>query len=128
MIWCLYDDIFFFLMIRRPPRSTRTDTLFPYTTLFRSRIMAADLRLHRGRPVTASEPARLRPDLALIAAQVPPGARVLDVGCGDGTLMAALRDGRNADVRGLEIDPAHVAAAMERDRKSDGEGKRVSVR
>src|SRR3546814_5667803 len=31
----LYVDIFF-LMIRRPPRSTRTDTLFPYTTLFRS--------------------------------------------------------------------------------------------
>src|SRR3546814_10781650 len=29
---------FFFLMIRRPPRSTRTDTLFPYTTLFRSGI------------------------------------------------------------------------------------------
>src|SRR3546814_13420172 len=29
--------IVFFLMIRRPPRSTRTDTLFPYTTLFRSR-------------------------------------------------------------------------------------------
>src|SRR3546814_17282717 len=28
----------FFLMIRRPPRSTRTDTLFPYTTLFRSNI------------------------------------------------------------------------------------------
>src|SRR3546814_15483682 len=31
MVFC-----FFFLMIRRPPRSTRTDTLFPYTTLFRS--------------------------------------------------------------------------------------------
>src|SRR3546814_19338063 len=29
---------FFFLMIRRPPRSTRTDTLFPYTTLFRSSV------------------------------------------------------------------------------------------
>src|SRR3546814_7743783 len=29
-------QLFFFLMIRRPPRSTRTDTLFPYTTLFRS--------------------------------------------------------------------------------------------
>src|SRR3546814_6288329 len=28
--------LFFFLMIRRPPRSTRTDTLFPYTSLFRS--------------------------------------------------------------------------------------------
>src|SRR3546814_13658499 len=33
--------LFFFLMIRRPPRSTRTDTLFPYTTLFRSRHQAA---------------------------------------------------------------------------------------
>src|SRR3546814_14653179 len=32
----IYSLIFFFLMIRRPPRSTRTDTLFPYTTLFRS--------------------------------------------------------------------------------------------
>src|SRR3546814_2594908 len=31
-----YITVFFFLMIRRPPRSTRTDTLFPYTTLFRS--------------------------------------------------------------------------------------------
>src|SRR3546814_19214482 len=31
-----FIPLFFFLMIRRPPRSTRTDTLFPYTTLFRS--------------------------------------------------------------------------------------------
>src|SRR3546814_20864750 len=31
-----YSRFIFFLMIRRPPRSTRTDTLFPYTTLFRS--------------------------------------------------------------------------------------------
>src|SRR3546814_11738202 len=31
---------FFFLMVRRPPRSTRTDTLFPYTTLFRSPALA----------------------------------------------------------------------------------------
>src|SRR3546814_3730105 len=35
---------FFFLMIRRPPRSTRTDTLFPYTTLFRSAVAAAGCR------------------------------------------------------------------------------------
>src|SRR3546814_3872037 len=42
----LYARIFiFFLMIRRPPRSTRTDTLFPYTTLFRSRMTAP----HEGR-------------------------------------------------------------------------------
>src|SRR3546814_17426541 len=37
MICFLYTLLLvFFLMIRRPPRSTRTDTLFPYTTLFRS--------------------------------------------------------------------------------------------
>src|SRR3546814_14747531 len=37
-MWCVFSCmlLFFFLMIRRPPRSTRTDTLFPYTTLFRS--------------------------------------------------------------------------------------------
>src|SRR3546814_10504051 len=36
MLLCVIVCILFFLMIRRPPRSTRTDTLFPYTTLFRS--------------------------------------------------------------------------------------------
>src|SRR3546814_19331793 len=41
---------FFFLMIRRPPRSTRTDTLFPYTTLFRS---GADQR--QDQPVASRE-------------------------------------------------------------------------
>src|SRR3546814_20201849 len=51
---------FFFLMIRRPPRSTRTDTLFPYTTLFRSinRMMTFDsvkLRLDREQPMTFLE-------------------------------------------------------------------------
>src|SRR3546814_3450551 len=35
-LYFLNSCVFFFLMIRRPPRSTRTDTLFPYTTLFRS--------------------------------------------------------------------------------------------
>src|SRR3546814_4067125 len=35
--------VFCFLMIQRPPRSTRTDTLFPYTTLFRSRSPMSDL-------------------------------------------------------------------------------------
>src|SRR3546814_2395245 len=38
----------FFLMIRRPPRSTRTDTLFPYTTLFRSRRQGPGLRTDPG--------------------------------------------------------------------------------
>src|SRR3546814_1601075 len=45
MIGSVYADVsllFFFLMIRRPPRSTRTDTLFPYTTLFRSTTIMDD--------------------------------------------------------------------------------------
>src|SRR3546814_2274494 len=57
--------VFFFLMIRRPPRSTRTDTLFPYTTLFRSAAVpnpdsdgrAIPCRCHRSR---ASRPSRTR--------------------------------------------------------------------
>jgi methionine biosynthesis protein MetW len=56
----------------------------------------------------------LRPDLAVIAANVAEGARVLDVGCGDGALMAALRDTRGIDARGLEIDRRNVAAAVAR--------------
>src|SRR3546814_8108991 len=39
--------IFFCLMIRLPPRSTRTDTLFPYTTLFRSHVPFAPFALHQ---------------------------------------------------------------------------------
>src|SRR3546814_11034947 len=47
----------FVLMIRRPPRSTRTDTLFPYTTLFRSGDMALELgELHVGLLVAAERP------------------------------------------------------------------------
>lgn len=54
----------------------------------------------------------LRPDLAIIAARVNRGARILDVGCGDGALMAALRDQQGCDARGLELDPINVAAAV----------------
>src|SRR3546814_7374140 len=52
-------------MIRRPPRSTRTDTLFPYTTLFRSRKGGAAHRAHRGGAVGAQnlghDPQRVGP-------------------------------------------------------------------
>src|SRR3546814_6280308 len=44
--------LFFFLMIPRPPRSTRTDTLFPYTTLFRSPVNA--LTIHRSKRMNLS--------------------------------------------------------------------------
>ncbi len=54
----------------------------------------------------------LRPDQTIIAAHVREGTRVLDIGCGDGALMQALRTRKNVDARGLEIDPSKVAQAM----------------
>src|SRR3546814_1526705 len=56
--------MFFFLMLRRPPRSTRTDTLFPYTTRFRS------LGNVRRTPLESAN------DYAEIVAKLPTGARV----------------------------------------------------
>ena len=53
----------------------------------------------------------LRPDLAVIAANVASGSRMLDVGCGDGALMAALRD-HGCDARGLELNADDVASAV----------------
>src|SRR3546814_2616827 len=44
----LYPIYVSFLMIRRPPRSTRTDTLFPYTTLFRSNAFEVDAGTFEG--------------------------------------------------------------------------------
>ena len=56
----------------------------------------------------------LRPDLAAVAAMVPPGSRVLDIGCGDGALMAALRDGKAVDARGIELSRDGVSTAVAR--------------
>src|SRR3546814_4374563 len=66
-VMCSFVLRFFFLMIRRPPRSTRTDTLFPYTTLFRSRHHAV-LR---------------RYPLAAVGAHVPAAGALVEGGAGD---------------------------------------------
>ena len=63
--------------------------------------------------MSASVSSDLRPDLAVIAAHIEPGTRVLDVGCGDGALMAALL-GKGCDVRGIEIDGALVETCVAR--------------
>src|SRR3546814_15139897 len=66
---------FFFLMIRRPPRSTRTDTLFPYTTLFRSRQRLTDTRetLSRSAKVFSDRPCEAIYSLSVIGTMYPVG-------------------------------------------------------
>ncbi len=53
----------------------------------------------------------LRPDLATILRRIESGTKALDVGCGDGELMAALR-AKQVDARGIEIDPECVASCV----------------
>ena len=55
-----------------------------------------------------------RADFEVIASLVPPGSRVLDLGCGDGALLAMLRDGRGCQGFGIEIDDHEVAACVRR--------------
>src|SRR3546814_16381507 len=112
---------FFFLMIRRPPRSTRTDTLFPYTTLFRSRRGAG--RRCRRRPPRDRHPGDLRvtpvhPE-ARTAAPQPPGfglgAHAYDIHISVAGLphpvtpakraSASASRGPGATVRALALDP-----------------------
>jgi methionine biosynthesis protein MetW len=54
----------------------------------------------------------IRHDLRLIADMVPPGARVLDVGCGDGALLALLAAERDVDGRGIELSQSGVNACV----------------
>lgn len=55
----------------------------------------------------------LRPDLALISDWIEPGSRILDLGCGDGTLLRHLMDRRDCSGYGLEIDEANIAHCVE---------------
>lgn len=54
----------------------------------------------------------LRPELALLAGLIPSASRVLDLGCGDGELLAHLMDAADCTGTGVEIDDASVLAAI----------------
>src|SRR3546814_14482818 len=105
-------------MIRRPPRSTRTDTLFPYTTLFRSddrdqgfadlahvqRLAGRRGGEHQAEAVdvrAAVDLAAVEPDLLGRGVGVAPGEVVADDGGGRG--IGALGDAEVDDLRVLEV-------------------------
>ena len=56
----------------------------------------------------------MRADLDIIQEWIAPGSRVLDLGCGDGELLAWLRDNKQVSGYGLEIDPDKIALCIER--------------
>ncbi|SFM02044.1 methionine biosynthesis protein MetW [Marinobacter zhejiangensis] len=56
----------------------------------------------------------MRPDLEIIEQWINPGSHVLDLGCGDGTLLDHLQREKQASGFGLEINPDHITTCMER--------------
>src|SRR3546814_12656972 len=100
---CLFV-LFFFLMIRRPPRSTRTDTLFPYTTLFRSlaftdcEIPLPDSGKNGECMLTPKVEARIMQEL-----MIQKHENVLEIGAGSGYMAALI-----AYKARHEIGRAHV--------------------
>src|SRR3546814_14602438 len=117
-------------MIRRPPRSTRTDTLFPYTTLFRSLCLSIPtwqwVRGGRDRAVARAAVADLPP--ALIAQRRPKGGptgfprRVFNARAADA--IRTLVDGRLM-AAGV-LDPVWVRRVRAENLRADGEGQRTT--
>src|SRR3546814_14504418 len=119
----------FFLMIRRPPRSTRTDTLFPYTTLFRSfpgrQGAARHHHRHRGR----HRRHRRRPEVRRTRGPQGIRRRRPDAGTEGGRRGGSLSRAHGEQERRGDAEPREgQARGSLEDRKSVGEGKRVSVR
>src|SRR3546814_13169824 len=95
--------LFFFFMIRLPPRSTRTATLFPYTTLFRS---APRYRLDGNTRLDARKTPGW-PTLRPPTLEAPPGGPLTLLPISEGRLSLESTDGTMGSLR-LQIGRAHV--------------------
>jgi len=77
------------------------------------RSAALPLGIDAGGPaMTSPAPGDLRRDLRLIAEMIEPGSRVLDIGCGDGALLAYLAREKSVDARGMELSQSGVNACV----------------
>src|SRR3546814_10963804 len=105
-------------MIRRPPRSTRTDTLFPYTTLFRSAGRPVGKQRHRAAPrERTAKLVRLIVDLALRLALDIDGAVLVGEPADErgGPDLRLRHEGRPPRAAEREdIEPAHMIRSEER--------------
>src|SRR3546814_15662930 len=110
-------------MIRRPPRSTRTDTLFPYTTLFRSEVFDADLealvlgadaRAARGHRLIRAHVSTGVAEEGLPTATVqlldPEGTTINEAAVGDGPVHALFAALARATGMALQVDSYHVSS------------------
>src|SRR3546814_14629405 len=115
-------------MIRRPPRSTRTDTLFPYTTLFRSTLVGPDIetalveREGVGQAAHGGAPLRMKQALGgLVMGNAAIGERLQH------RPVPQLGDTRDAVAPQISVRCTRFAH-LPHNRKSAGSGQRCSVR
>src|SRR3546814_19214964 len=142
---CDYFFLIFFLMMRRPPRSTLTDTLFPYTTLFRSATAYGTLTLNGDGSYSYVLDNASQAVQGLSAGEALTDSVTYIITDGDGdTATATLTitingadDGvtiEGLDAQGAELSvdeadlPARAGEAQGSDRRSVREGKSVAVR
>src|SRR3546814_11156568 len=121
--------LFVFVMIRRPPRSTRTDTLFPYTTLFRSLIVTQGIHdrfvagvTERIRTMVVDHALKPGTQIGPVIdqRQIDSNQRYLDVGVSEGAHKTG-GDLLNRDTPGFYMAPALFTAthnAMRINRRS----------
>src|SRR3546814_19709967 len=103
-------------MIRRPPRSTRTDTLFPYTTLFRSLLQIPQVQagLPEGRRVgVITFDARRLSQAQLAAAGAPPDTPLVGLEEGRELHRVITQDLRRLDDRAAQADVLAAGRALQ---------------